>query len=474
MKRNAAGLLLTLLVSAGARASAAPAPEAALSAPEIEETTAIARRAADALGRQSEPVTEKLFDESALIARAAGTELAGRLTPRQRRTLGDRMIAWISAPFAARPRTRLPAVFLAARPDGADAVVSLLVPVASGYLKSDWRLRRAGPEWKVEDVVLSDLGRSLRDEAVAVLGPPPIARPRDRRREGRRAAWPRIVGFLAAVVVAVIFARRAGRRERRIVFAAAAAPALLFLADGYLAVSRVWKEPIELELSDGPAWQYSLQQFQLAVSRRNRPRARAAAADAISRGARPQPLHLVLGRMAEEASEAAEARSAYARALAPPNPAPGGWAGLARLDSVAGRDAEAVQKWERYFAAVTPDSNSLFWLAVAQGHLHDYDIAQATIARAIEISPAEPDLYALSAKLYGAAGDAKSAIARLREEENLAALDRRELSADGNFAPLAEDGSWKAFLAEPPRNGADAAPEVTTSPTKAPRALPPS
>jgi len=414
----------------------------------MEEATALARRALGALARPETADRTAIFDEASLVAAAVGQDLAPKLTERQRRAVLQRMVEWFSAPFAARTVPARPALALGTRADGSDAVAALLVAVPSGYLKTEWRIGNPGPEGRVEDVVLTDLGRSLRAEAIQALGPPPVARPRRRAAEARRAAWPRAAGFAGVLAAAVVFARRSSPRERRVVLVAAAAPALLFLADGYLAVSRIWNEPVELRLSEGPPWGYSLQQFQLAVSRGNRSRARSAAGAAISLGAAPEPLHLVLGRLAENAGDAKEAESSYTRAVVPPKPAPGGWAGLARLDTAAGRDTDALRKWTRYFAAAPPDPNSLFFEAVAYGHLHDWEGAQDALARAIALDPSAAELYALSASLYGAAGDAASAIARLREEEEVRPVDREKIAADGNFAPIAGDEEWKAFLEE--------------------------
>jgi tetratricopeptide (TPR) repeat protein len=441
--RSSLALAAALLVAGGAARADAP-----LEAPGMEEATALARRALGLLARPDAAERAAIFDEPSLVAASVGRDLAPGLTARQRRAVVQRMVEWFGAPFSARTVPARPALALGTRADGTDAVVALLVPVASGYLKTEWRIGNPGPEGRVEDVVLTDLGRSLRAEAIRALGPPPIARPRRRAAEARGAAWPRAAGLAVVLVVAVVFARRSSPRERRVVLVAAAAPALLFAADGYLAVSRVWNEPVELRLADGPPWGFSLQQFQLAVTRGNRSRARSAAGAAISLGAAPEPLHLVLGRLAEDAGDAKEAESSYTRAVAPPTPAPGGWAGLARLDGAAGRDTEALRKWTRYFGAAPPDPNSLFFEAVAYGHLHDWDGAQDALSRAIALDSSAADLYALSASLFGAAGDAGRAIARLRDEEKIRPVDRRTLAADGNFAPIADDADWKAFLEE--------------------------
>lgn len=449
MKRNGIARIALLLL-AGAPAAARAGAETAFTAPEIEEASAAARRAAGAVSRQSEPALEKSFDERGLITAAVGAPLAARLTPRQRRAVGDRMLEWIGAPFAGKPVSAKAPLILDLSPDGGDALVSLLVPVMTGYLKTTWRVRPVGAEWLVEDVVLPDLGRSLRSEAVESLGPPPVAAPRDRARESRRLAVPRIAGILAVVIAGLVFVRRVRPKERIALLVAAAAPILLFAADGYLAVHRVWQEPIALHLGDGAPWQHSVHLFQLAIRSGNRDRARAAAAEAISRGATPQSLHLVLGGLAEQKGDAREASVEYTRALAPPRPAPGGWAGLARIAVAAGRDDESIAAWEKYFALVPADPNALFWLAVAQGHRHDFETAQVTLARAIALDPSEAELYGLSARLYGAAGDAPSAISRLREQEKLGPLDRKAIAADGNFAPIAASDEWKAFLEPKP------------------------
>src|SRR5512146_671046 len=90
VKRSAIALAAALLVTAGpARASSEP-----LTAPEIEEATALARRGAEALARRNPTALAAIFDEADLVAAAAGPSLASRLTARQRRAIEDRMIEW--------------------------------------------------------------------------------------------------------------------------------------------------------------------------------------------------------------------------------------------------------------------------------------------------------------------------------------------------------------------------------------------
>ena len=418
----------------------------------MEEASAAARRAAGALARRNERGLEKTFDEESLVAEAVGPSIAARLTARQRRTVGDRMLDWIAGPFTGKPappQAQTP-FFLEARPDGADALVSLLVPVSTGYLKTTWRMRAVGADWLAEDVTLPDLARSLRAEAIETLGRPPVAVVRNRNAEARRLAVPRLVGIGGVVLVAFLFARRMRPKERVVLFVAALAPALLFAVDGYLAIARAWREPIELRLAEGAPWHHAVRLFQIAIRAENRPRARAAAAEAISLGAVPEPLHLVLGGLAEAHGDTGEAAADYRRALAPPRPAPGAWAGLARLAVAAGRNDESVAAWAKYFALVPADLDSLFWMAVAQGHAHDFAAAQTTIARALVLDPSAAEMYGLSARLYGAAGDATGAIARLREQQNLGPIDRKAIASDGNFSPIAENEEWKKFLEEKP------------------------
>jgi hypothetical protein len=449
VKRNGIALI-ALLAAAGAPVPPRARAETTFSAPEIEEASVAARRAAAALARQSETAREKSFDEQGLVAAAVGAPLAERLTPRQRRAIGDRIIDWIGAPFAGPPAASATPIFLDIRPESGDALVSLLVPVATGYLKTTWRMRPAGAEWRVEDVVLPDLGRSLLAEAIESLGTPPVAAPRDRAAESRRLAVPRVVGIVAVVAAALVFLRRVKPKERIALLVAVLVPIVLFAADGYLAIARVWREPIALRLSDGAPWQHSVHQFQLAIRAGNRVRARAAAAEAISRGAAAEPLHLVLGGLAEQLGDPAEAAGEYARALSLPRPAPGGWAGLARLAVAAGRDDESIADWEKYFALAPADPNAYFWLAVAQGHRHDFEAAQVALARALALDPSQAQLYGLSARLYGAAGDAPAAIARLREQQRLSPIDRKAIAGDANFTPIASNDDWKAFLDEKP------------------------
>jgi tetratricopeptide (TPR) repeat protein len=302
----------------------------------------------------------------------------------------------------------------------------------------------------VEDIVLSDTARSIRQEAIDSLGSPPLARWRRREAEAKRAGLPRAAGLLAVGAVTLIFLRRLRAAQRWVIVSIAAVPAILFTVDGALAVSRIWKEPVEVHLAETTPRNRQLHRFQQAITQKNLTAAESTATDAIAAGASSGPLHLVLGHLHEELGQLPEAAREYGSAVSAPRPAPGGWAGLARIAFEQRNYPEAVGNWNRYLASTAPDPTSLVLKASALGHAGDAASAQDCLERAIAIDPARPEPYDLSSRIAAIQGDAATAISRLREEEKLRGIDRDVLARDPTFSLLADKAAWKAFLAEKP------------------------
>jgi tetratricopeptide (TPR) repeat protein len=422
-----------------------------LTAAELEEASAVAVHTADALARGRSFLLREALDELSLVGSAVGPPFLPGLTTRQNRQLSDRLLLEIAGPFTTTRSPKNPVHVLAAGGRNGQAVITLLLPSASGDLKTDWKLKLRHGEWRLEDIVLSDTARSIRQEAIESLGPPPIARWRQRKAEAKRAAWPRAAGLAAVALIMAIFLRHLRGSQRWLVLSIAAVPAILFAVDGSLAVSRIWNEPVEVRLADSTPRNRILRRFQLAVSTREGDGARRAAAEAIAIGAAPEPLHFVLARLAEDQGHLPEASHEYELSLAPPVPAPGGLAGLARIAFAQGNSREAVENWDRYFAQTAPDPISLVLKAAALGRNGDGPAAQACLENAIAIAPERPEAYDLSARIAAAIqGDEATAILRLREEEKLRRIDRLALAGDPTFSLIANKAAWKAFLVEKP------------------------
>jgi tetratricopeptide (TPR) repeat protein len=435
--------VLVLAVSVPARA-AAP-----ISSPEVEEAAGVAQSAAQNLVRGHAIVFEEAVDRTALIRAAVGAPNAALLTENQR----QRLVAYVLRAFEA---TLSPAAQRGASvlPLGADSreghvETGILLPNPHGVLKTEWILRKHGPDWRIADVRLVDIGESARDMAIRALGDPPLALVRDPRRAARRAAVPRIAGIAAVLLVAGIFARRMRGRERLVLLLAALGPLLIFAADGVLAVRESLKEPVELRIALVTPRQRAIALFNSALARNDLPAARRAAAEAATLGARPQPLAYGLGQLTARAERSAEAALLFRRALSPPDPAPGADLGLAQLAAARGDFAEARTDLSSYLSRTRADPATCLLKAAVEGRLRNFPEALATVEEAISLDPSNAQAYELGARLAAGAGDAALAVQRLRQEEAIRPLDRGRLAKDPAFAGIAEDPEWKAFLEAP-------------------------
>ena len=423
---------------------------APLTAAEREEASSVAVHTANALVRGRSVLLREVIDELSIVGSAIGPSFLSGLTARQNRQIADRLAAAMSEPFAASRNPKAAVRVLDADGRDGQASIAVLMPSPSGDLKADWKLRLRHGEWRLEDIVLSDTGRSIRREAIDSLGSPPIARWRQTRAEAKQAAWPRAAGLLAVVLLTAVFLRRLRGLQRWVILSIAAVPAILFAVDGFLAVSRIWNEPVELRMADVTPLNRTLHRFQLAVNARDLDAARRAAAEAVAGGAAAQPLHFVIGRLEEDLGHLPEAASEYQTSLAPPSPAAGAWAGLARISFEKKNYRESIGDWDRYLEQTAPDPTSLVMKAAALGRDGQGPAAQDCLAKAIEIDPSRPEAYDLSSRIAAIQGDETTAISRLREEERLRRIDRSALAEDPTYSLLAEKEAWKAFLAEKP------------------------
>jgi Flp pilus assembly protein TadD len=443
VKRSSGWLLAALAIaSAGAAQEAPPSPVS------VEEASAVARHAADGLLRGRTSLFEEAFDRPALVAAAVGSSFAARLTARQRSQLENTLLQAIAGTLVQRPNPQAAARILSARARNGEVVVTLLLPGRAAALKTDWRLKPRHGEWKIEDIVVADAARSLREEAVESLGPLPVASLRRQRTEARQAVWPRLLGILAVFLVAAIFVRHLQPKEKPVLLVVAAAPAILFALDGALAVIRIYREPVAVRFSPNNPRLAVLRRFQEAIARREPSSAKELAAEAYALGARPQPLDLELGELYAEMNNRERATDSFHKALLPPRPAPGAWAGLARLALAAGNFDEASADLDQYIAATTPDPAVLSLKAIALAQNRDFVRAQVCLEEALDLEPLEPALFDLSARIAAAAGDAEIAVSRLRSEEKLRPIDRQSLAQDPAYRGLAGKAVWDEFLSE--------------------------
>lgn len=440
--------LLLLLVTASVGGESLPA-ETASSPPEIEEAADVARQSAQSLLRGRGSLFEEAMDRPPIEAAATGPALLALLNERQRRELRENIMPVVEAMIVPRPDPRGTVLALDAGSEGGEVRVALLLTSVDGSAKTVWRMRQRHGQWRIQDVLLSDTGDSARDQALRFFGPGPVATLRDRRREIRDILIPRLAGIAACILVTAIFFRRLRRKERIVLVFAAAVPVLLFSIDAVLSSSRCWREPVRLSLVPNLARERFVARFHGEVARRNLAAARSAAASALAAGSPLPPVALALGNLSEQLGRASEARQWFDRAVGSRDPAPGGWAGLARLAMREANWVEAEGFWKRYLEQTPADPTSLTFLAITQGRQRNFEAARATAAQALLLNPTDPDLLELSARLAGADGDAPRAIDFLRLEENLRPPDRKAIAVDPAFAPIADDPAWRAFLLTP-------------------------
>ena len=391
---------------------------------------------------------EQALDADAIAARFLGTDVWRDLSDRQRERLraairrqfvetlaspgsGDAEIAW----FDARPEG-----------EGVSLFLGLRYPV--GTLKTRWALAPTKGGWAVRDVVLSDPAVSIAAEAGRSLRANPV-RKRNRGKEAREEALPRLLGLGAIVAIVAIVRRRLAGSARTVLYLTAAAPAILFAVDGTLAVRRALSEAYEIpEVLAPPPWQGAEREAIRAERAGRLDDAHRSWTAAIAAGAQPGPAEYRIGLSLRAAGRGEEARAAFLRALSR-TPAPPGAAkelGVAALAE--GRPAEARDRLRQYLEVAGPDPDALSALAVAEANLGEGGSAVRSVEGARALLPERWTALGLQAQVYARAGDAAKAVETLRELEREGPLDREALRSDPVYLPIATDPAWIAFLAE--------------------------
>jgi tetratricopeptide (TPR) repeat protein len=295
--------------------------------------------------------------------------------------------------------------------------------------------------------VLADPGLSLAREVGRQLGPEPV-RHRNRSRDARARAWPRLAGLLALAAIVVLFRRRLPPERRRLLWLAASVPAILFVVDGALAIRRTYAEPLALSEPPAQAWRPFEQAAIDAQRVGDWPAARAAWTRALEAGAPRAQVHYQMGLAARAAGDPFAARSDFEKALAENPSAPGAAKELAGMALAEGRGGDALALLERYIREAGPDPENLATLAVVQANAGNGDAAVATIREARALLPEDSRRAELEAQIYARAGNAAATVAALRPLQDEGRLDRDALRADPAYVTIATDPVWVTFLAE--------------------------
>lgn len=423
---------------------------AQVSPPELEEAAEVARRAAGAALRGQPRILFEALDIDGILERRIGAGVWARLTERQREPLRAVVRQTFATALSSGRSGPGEIAWSSARESDGEASVSLGVRFGQRWLKSRWSLRRVSGGWRIEDVTLSDPGVSLAAESLRSLGPNPV-RPRDRRQQARQEAYPRLAGLGLIAVVVLLAYRRLKPGKRVLLLLTASAPALLFLADGVLAVRRALAEPYVV--SEGlPAapWERWLRLAREAEREGRIAQAEPLWKRAIAAGAARQPIAYERGLAARERGDPEAARAHFTAALEPPAPAPGALRELALLALSEGKNGEARLLLDRYAGATGPDPDALAIEAVVDANLGAPQKGLEAIRKARELVGGGARAAELEARIRARAADAAGAVAALKELEPAGRLDRDALRADPAYLPIANDPAWVAFLNEAP------------------------
>ncbi len=451
---SSAGLSRFLLISSLLLA-AGPRLEAQLSSADLEEASEVARRAAGAALRGQIRVLSEALDLDDILKGRIGGGAWAQLTPRQRQQLRQVILHTFAAPLLPVRPTTGEIAWSSSREEGAGAAVFLGIRFGDRWLKTRWSLSRSiGGGWRVRDVTLSDPGVSLASEALRSLGDHPVTR-RDRRKQARQEALPRLLGLVAIALIFVLAYRHLPTSGRRLLLLIAPAPALLFLVDGALAVRRALAEPYAITAA--PSASTSARWLRMARDAEREGRLEDAQGlwnRALAAGAAPGPVAYERGLAARDRGDAGLATRQFQTSLGAARPAPGAARELALLALSEGRGAEAKPWMDRYLEAAGPDPDALAIEAVIETNLGHPDEALAAIRQARELVGGGARGSELEARVRARTADAAGAVAALRELEALGRLDREALRADPAYLPIAEDPVWIAFLNERPQPSA--------------------
>ena len=252
-----AGLAGAVSLVAQEPASPPPAATAVPAAPpEAEEAAEFARRVAFAALHGPPKIFLESIDADGVLRRILSTPVWGALTERQKALLASTVRDHFSRALAPPPGTAAEVAWASLPPspeNGGPMRVDLGLRYGDRVLKTRWSVRKGPRGWAIEDIVLADPGLSLADEVGRQLGSEPVRR-RDRAREARARAWPRLAGLVALAAIVLVFQRRLTPERRPLLWFAAAVPALLFAVDGALAVRRTYAESLALSEPPPQSW----------------------------------------------------------------------------------------------------------------------------------------------------------------------------------------------------------------------------
>jgi tetratricopeptide (TPR) repeat protein len=442
--------------------AAASALEAQVSPPELEEAAEVARRAATSTLRGQNRILFDTLDVNGILQSHVGADVWAHLTARQRELLRASVRQTFASALTPPRSTPGEVAWSSARGQPAGASVFLGLRFGDKRLKTRWELRRAASGgWRIEDVTLADPGVSLANRAILSLGPHPV-RPRDRHRQARQEALPRLAGLAAIALLVSLIYRRLAPPKRVLLLLTASAPAVLFLVDGILAVRRALAEPyaISEELPSSP-WDRWLR-----LAREAEREGQLAQADPLwdranAAGAAVGPIAYERGLGALERGDLPAARRHFQNALDAPEPAPGGARELALIELSAGRNREAEELVARYLAATGPDPDALSLDAVIESNLGSAQRALAAIQEARELVGGGIRGAELEARVRARTSDAAGTVTALRTLESTGRLDREALRADPAYSAIATDPVWIGFLNETPSPGSTPRPTPT-------------
>lgn len=425
-------------------------PEAQIGPPELEQAAEYARRVAGALSRGPARTPFDALDVDAILSSHLGAVSWRGLSERQRERLRTFVRARFVQTLTPAPGLEAGIAWSAARAEEGRPRISLGLRFGPKTLKTRWDLVRFRSGWRIADVWLTDPGISLGRSAVRALGPEPV-HPRDRIREARAEAAPRVAG-LAIIGLAVFLAsQRLSRPKRQLLLLTASAPALLFAIDGALAVRRALSERFALaENVPAEPWERESQLAMTAEREGHFEEARGHWASALAAGDDPAPIEYEIGLAYRDRGESSLAEASFRRALQETLPAPGAARELAAIAAAASRLTESDAYLARYFLLAGPDPEALSLAAAIRTRLGKTDEALDAIREARAMVGGGWRGAELEARIHALAQDASAAVSVLRPLAAAGRLDRAVLRANPDYLLIANDPAWVEFLNEIP------------------------
>jgi tetratricopeptide (TPR) repeat protein len=422
-----------------------------VSAGTAEEAADFARRAALAALHGPQKIFQDSVDADGVLRHLLGNPVWLGLTNRQQEMLRTAVREYVVQALA--PASGAASeVAWAWVPEASEGPIFVYLGLRYGaaVLKTRWTVQRTPRGWAIEDIVLVDPGLSLAGEVGRLLGPDPV-RPRDRVREARARALPRLLGLLGVLGIALVFARRLPRERLTVLWLTASVPAALFVVDGVLAARRALLEQYALvEVLPQQDWRRFEKVALQEQHEGHIEQARSAWDKAVEAGAPRAAVYYQMGLSARSGGDIAEAEQDFERALSENPPAPGAGKELALIVLSRGRNAEARTRLQTYLRETGPDPETLATLAVVEINMGDTAAAVQTVVAARALIGESWKRAELEAQVYARSGNAAQTVASLRLLEGEGRLDRATLRADPSYLPIATDPAWISFLAEPP------------------------